>query len=725
MPSSFSYTAVLAFAEAGDNSDGCSGLSSHISLEFMKLDLQCRLIPLKALVQTQDCERVEDRLCYQPNYDIECELTRLGRSAQADGDGTLSTLVFVVDGQHCTRDLEEINGTLKEWVEDFRINRDILGALNCAFVACNNALEPIDKEVTASLLTLQASLAALGAHILIDHLFRFDSSDVGQIVTFTNMVKEACDEVVIGRQLKPLATSNHAEPMMKEITKGKKRNRRSWATPRAYITPQQDDDDTSEGPTDKVEHECCRDALTDTQGGTCNCVETSSNTLGGTETDNVVGVTNDGADEVTPVEYISASDYESSDDPSTGNYCGTEEDLENLGEASRKMVSDTQRKALTKQGYRLIGDHSAIKLCRWTKSRVRGHGGCYKHTFYGIRSNQCMEMTPSLACANKCVFCWRHHTNPVATRWKWPMDDAEFVTEESVKAHLKLVKELRGILDAKSERFTEALQVRHCALSLVGEPIMYPQINELLNELHQRHISTFLVTNAQFPRQMENLTQVTQLYVSIDAADKTSLKDIDRPLFRDYWGRFKRCIQLLKHRRERTIFRLTLVKHFNISEQQTELCDYAQLIELGEPDFVEIKAVTFCGTVHDNAITMQNIPWHDEVIKFAQALVEASQFTQENYGIACEHRHSCCVLVAKKRFHVNGTWHTWIDYDQFHQLAISGQPFDGLEYSAETPEWALFGSKEEGFDPVDTRVYTKGRRKLPGPPETEARMTTQ
>lgn len=55
---------------------------------------------------------------------------------------------------------------------------------------------------------------------------------------------------------------------------------------------------------------------------------------------------------------------------------------------------------------------------------------------------------------------------------------------------------------------------------------MYPQINELLNELHQRHISTFLVTNAQFPRQMENLTQVTQLYVSIDAADKTSLKDI-------------------------------------------------------------------------------------------------------------------------------------------------------------------------------------------------------
>jgi wyosine [tRNA(Phe)-imidazoG37] synthetase (radical SAM superfamily) len=42
-------------------------------------------------------------------------------------------------------------------------------------------------------------------------------------------------------------------------------------------------------------------------------------------------------------------------------------------------------------------------------------------------------------------------------------------------------------------------QVRHCALSLVGEPIMYPEINALIAELHSRGISSFLVTNAQFP----------------------------------------------------------------------------------------------------------------------------------------------------------------------------------------------------------------------------------
>jgi hypothetical protein len=45
------------------------------------------------------------------------------------------------------------------------------------------------------------------------------------------------------------------------------------------------------------------------------------------------------------------------------------------------------------------------------QSMLRGRGGCYKHTFYGIASHQCMEATPSLACANKCVFCWRHHSS--------------------------------------------------------------------------------------------------------------------------------------------------------------------------------------------------------------------------------------------------------------------------------------------------------------------------
>ena len=96
-------------------------------------------------------------------------------------------------------------------------------------------------------------------------------------------------------------------------------------------------------------------------------------------------------------------------------------------EERKPMVTPSLRAALTKQGYKIVGSHSGVKLCRWTKAMLRGRGGCYKHTFYGIVSYQCMEATPSLACANKCVFCWRHHDNPVGTSFRWEMDEPELL----------------------------------------------------------------------------------------------------------------------------------------------------------------------------------------------------------------------------------------------------------------------------------------------------------
>jgi tRNA wybutosine-synthesizing protein 1 len=71
-------------------------------------------------------------------------------------------------------------------------------------------------------------------------------------------------------------------------------------------------------------------------------------------------------------------------------------------------------------------------------------GGCYKHSFYGITSYQCMEATPSLACANKCVFCWRHHKNPVGTEWRWREDDPAFIVEEAISLHRGMINEMKG-----------------------------------------------------------------------------------------------------------------------------------------------------------------------------------------------------------------------------------------------------------------------------------------
>ncbi|XP_063502432.1 S-adenosyl-L-methionine-dependent tRNA 4-demethylwyosine synthase TYW1 isoform X11 [Symphalangus syndactylus] len=375
----------------------------------------------------------------------------------------------------------------------------------------------------------------------------------------------------------------------------------------------------------------------------------------------------------------------------------------------RAMITPALREALTKQGYQLIGSHSGVKLCRWTKSMLRGRGGCYKHTFYGIESHRCMETTPSLACANKCVFCWRHHTNPVGTEWRWKMDQPEMILKEAIENHQNMIKQFKGVPGVKAERFEEGMTVKHCALSLVGEPIMYPEINRFLKLLHQCKISSFLVTNAQFPAEIRNLEPVTQLYVSVDASTKDSLKKIDRPLFKDFWQRFLDSLKALAVKQQRTVYRLTLVKAWNVDELQA----YAQLVSLGNPDFIEVKGVTYCGESSASSLTMAHVPWHEEVVQFVRELVDLIP----DYEIACEHEHSNCLLIAHRKFKIGGEWWTWIDYNRFQELIQEyednggSETFSAKDYMARTPHWALFGASERGFDPKDTRHQRKNKSK--------------
>lgn len=424
------------------------------------------------------------------------------------------------------------------------------------------------------------------------------------------------------------------------------------------------------------------------------------------------------------IEYETSSD-ENEEESSAAPEGGDVIDLEDLGsmmdklqkakndknnaanKEPREMITPLLRTSLEKQGYRLIGSHSGVKLCRWTKSMLRGRGGCYKHTFYGIESHRCMETTPSLACANKCVFCWRHHTNPVGTEWRWKMDDAKTIFQGAWDSHVGMIKQFRGVPGVVPERFQEGMTPQHCALSLVGEPIMYPEINKFIDLLHGKNISTFLVTNAQFPDAIRNLKPVTQLYVSVDASTKESLKKIDRPLFKDFWPRFLKSLSALSEKGQRTVFRLTLVKAWNTDE----LDNYAQLINDAKPDFIEIKGVTYCGESKASSLTMQNVPWHEEVVHFVQELADRL----DDYEVASEHAHSNCVLIAQKKFKVNDVWHTWIDYPKFHQLLKTyedtAQVFQSSDYMAPTPSWAMFGCQEQGFDPKETRHFRKKSNK--------------
>ncbi|EGO58977.1 hypothetical protein NEUTE1DRAFT_136056 [Neurospora tetrasperma FGSC 2508] len=76
-------------------------------------------------------------------------------------------------------------------------------------------------------------------------------------------------------------------------------------------------------------------------------------------------------------------------------------------------------------------------------------------------------MTPSLSCSNKCVFCWRHGTNPVGTSWRWVVDPPDLIfngIKENQYKKIKLrQKELldRDVVEHEREiRELEALEDR-------------------------------------------------------------------------------------------------------------------------------------------------------------------------------------------------------------------------------------------------------------------------
>ncbi len=74
-----------------------------------------------------------------------------------------------------------------------------------------------------------------------------------------------------------------------------------------------------------------------------------------------------------------------------------------------------------------------------------------------------------------------------------------------------------------------------------------------------------------------------------------------------------------------------------------------------------------------SGITMQSVPMHSEVVEFAQALVSAINKVAglaDLYEVACEHAHSCCVLVAHVRYKIAGVWCTHIDYEVLSLLAL-------------------------------------------------------
>jgi len=279
---------------------------------------------------------------------------------------------------------------------------------------------------------------------------------------------------------------------------------------------------------------------------------------------------------------------------------------------------------LRKQGYHLVGG-GAVKSCLWLGRGIRGKGSCYKSRFYGIASHRCIQMTPVLVCNHRCLHCWRPLEMPQVSSLLPPGEMVDAVIAE----HRRLVSGYGG-----SPWWEEACHPRHAAISLAGEPTLYPWLVELIEEFHRRGFTTFLVTNGTNPGVLE-MVRPTQLYVSLNAPNHETYLKVCRPLA-DRWKEVKQSLSMLGGLETRTAVRITLVKGVNMIEPE----GYAELLE-GGPDYVEVKAYMHLGSSRGR-LERSAMPDFQEVRGFSEKIVAAS-----SYKIAAENQVSRVVLLSR------------------------------------------------------------------------------
>ncbi|MCE8423994.1 MAG: 4-demethylwyosine synthase TYW1, partial [Candidatus Methanoperedens sp.] len=147
-------------------------------------------------------------------------------------------------------------------------------------------------------------------------------------------------------------------------------------------------------------------------------------------------------------------------------------------------TSQSTRSILIKHGYHLAGTHGAVKTCLWLNNSMRNRGACYKSQFYGMSSHRCIQMTPTLVCNHRCLHCWRAVEVPIDVPHVW--DPPEVIAEGCLAEHKRLVSGYGGSEFMDKMKWKETFEPKHVAISLSGEPTLYPYLPELIDIFHKK-----------------------------------------------------------------------------------------------------------------------------------------------------------------------------------------------------------------------------------------------
>ena len=288
---------------------------------------------------------------------------------------------------------------------------------------------------------------------------------------------------------------------------------------------------------------------------------------------------------------------------------------------------DIRLKKYANAGYRIIGKnkHSGVEVCRWAKSVMRGGRNCYKGV-YGVASHRCLQMTPTLDfCTFNCKFCWRSFGKDRFKATKtW--DNPKEILDAAIAAQRNLMSGWKGNKLTTIERYNEAMKPMHVAISLDGEPTLYPKIAELIKEVKKRGMTAFLVTNGTMPNRLKELlkkkAEPTNLYISVYATNPKDYQKITNSFLPNAFDRVLESLMLMKRFQNcRTIFRMTLVKGLNLKDAE----GWAKLIKLAEPKIVEFKGYTWLGESRQR-LKQEDMPSMPDLEKFARKIAKLTGY---------------------------------------------------------------------------------------------------
>lgn len=319
------------------------------------------------------------------------------------------------------------------------------------------------------------------------------------------------------------------------------------------------------------------------------------------------------------------------------------------------MIPDNVKKILKKQHYAIVGKHSAVQVCRWTKKSLRDEGVCYKEKFYGIRSHLCCQMSPAVMwCPNKCLHCWRAIEMTIGDELKGKVNSPKEIIDGCIEAQRRLIQgfnideksKKKQLSRANQKKFAEAQEPMQFAISLSGEPMVYENIGGLIEELRKRGKTSFLVTNGLYPEKLEELEKKkqlpTQLYISVNSPNKEMYEKFHRSSKKDAWEKLNKSLEIMSglKNKTRTVFRMNLILDLNMLPEHTE--QYAKLIKKANPMFIEVKGVMSVGFARAR-IPYNKMPYHKDIIKFSKLVLK---FLPE-YKILSEKKESRVLLLGK------------------------------------------------------------------------------